>query len=178
MVRFSATIQNVGNRRIATRFSNLYIDEGVARNTSPSAVKYEFPFILEHKTDVNGRPDCILCTKLREKNTFQNENLSYPKDALACDTGRFDSIFHTNIPLRHLSDESIKYIDPQEKFSEDVVMQFKKAGVYRVTFIVLPHENDTDLKYNAHEADCQCATKQFYIPTSLAENPQKGDKDS
>ena len=32
--------------------------------------------------------------------------------------------------------------------------EFKKSGVYRVTFIVT-----TD-----GEADCECATKQFYIP--------------
>jgi len=174
MVRFSATIKNVGHKRIATRFSNLYIDEGVLSDESADSAKYVFPFILKHETDVNGRPDCILCTKLREKNNYNSENMHYPKDALNSPSGQFKNIFHTNVSLDHLSDKSIKYIDPQEKFSEDVIIQFKKSGVYRVTFIVLPHEHENYLEYGAHAADCQCATKQFYIPTSLSMEEQQG----
>jgi hypothetical protein len=177
IVRFSASIQNVGDKRIAVRFSNLYIDSGVEaplqNQPNMSATKYDFPFILEHKVNnKDGQPDCILCSKLRENTDKQYEkrNLEYPEDALSKenDHNKYKNIFHKNIPLKHLSDESIKYIDSKEKFSEDVVMQFLKKGVYRVTFIVLPFDdNDPELKYGACGSNCQCATKQFYIPNSL-----------
>lgn len=157
-VLFSASIENVGDKTIITKVSNLYIDEGikvpkgsevnVTGKNEIGAVYYDFPFILQHKKNINNRPDCILCIKCRDEKDF-----NYPLDNIE-DRFKNVKLYHANIQLRHLSDESIQYIYPKEKFSEDVILQFKKGGVYRVTFIVT-----TD-----GESDCECATKQFYIP--------------
>lgn len=160
-VLFSAVIENVGDKRITTKVANLYIDQGKAENIGskvnvkgtlePGAVYYDFPFILEHKRFVNGRPDCILCTRCRD-----DGSLTYPEDQIKNNPKFKDlDLYYTNIPLLHLSDKSINYINPKEKFSEDVILQFKNSGVYRVTFIVTTSDG---------EADCECATKQFYIP--------------
>lgn len=160
-VLFSAVIENVGDKRITTKVANLYIDQGKEENIGskvnvngtlePGAVYYDFPFILEHKRFVNGRPDCILCTRCRD-----DGSLTYPEDQIKNNSKFKDlDLYYTNIPLLHLSDKSINYINPKEKFSEDVILQFKNSGVYRVTFIVTTSDG---------EADCECATKQFYIP--------------
>ncbi len=159
-VLFSAVVENVGDKTIKTKFANLYIDQGKAEVTGSNvdingkqeggALYYKFPFILEHKRFVNDRPDCILCTRCRD-----DENLSYPEEQINKDNEfKGLELYHTNIPLWHLSHKSIAYINPKEKFSEDVIVQFKKSGIYRVTFIVTTDDG---------EADCECATKQFYI---------------
>lgn len=164
MVLFSAFIENVGDKQIVTKTSNLYIDRGIEETDDKIKAKYyRFPFILKHNKDVpitiNGheekRPDCVLCTRCRDENKRE-----YPTEGIediSFYLNRKNEFFYTNVLLRHLSKESIQYINPKEKFSEDVVLQFNYSGVYRVTFIVITEG----------EADCECATKQFYIPNSL-----------
>jgi len=157
-VLFSASIENVGDKTIITKSSNLYIDEGIEDPKGSTievngkeevgAIYYDFPFILQHRKNINNRPDCVLCIKCRDEKDYK-----YPIDEIE-DRFKNKKLYHANVLLKHLSDESIQYIYPKEKFSEDVILQFKKSGVYRVTFIVT-----TD-----GEADCECATKQFYIP--------------
>lgn len=157
-VLFSASIENVGDKTIITKSSNLYIDEGIEdpkgskidieRKEEIGAIYYDFPFILQHRKNVKNRPDCVLCIKCRDEKDYK-----YPIDEVE-ERFKNKKLYYANILLRHLSDESIQYIYPKEKFSEDVILQFKKSGVYRVTFIVT-----TD-----GESDCECATKQFYIP--------------
>lgn len=159
-VLFSASIENVGDKTIKTKSSNLYIDEGVKvpkgsyidikgnGKEESGAIYYDFPFILQHRKNINNRPDCILCIKCRDEKDY-----NYPINEIE-DSFKDKKLYYANILLKHLSDESIQYIYPKEKFSEDVILQFKKSGVYRVTFIVT-----TD-----GESDCECATKQFYIP--------------
>lgn len=160
MVRFSASIQNVGDKTIETKVSNLYIDQGIPvkltndRDDRDVGVScYKFPFILEHKETIEGRPDCVLCKKC-----FRENNELYPEE-IVDNTYRGDkNLLRTHILLEHLSHKSIQYINPKEKFSEDVILQFKEKGVYRVTFFV----------GTEGESDCECATKQFYIPESLS----------
>ena len=157
-VLFSASIENVGDKTIITKSSNLYIDEGIedpkgskidiGGKEEVGAIYYDFPFILQHRKNVKNRPDCVLCIKCRDEKDYK-----YPIDEIE-ERFKNKKLYYANILLRHLSDESIQYIYPKEKFSEDVILQFKKSGVYRVTFIVT-----TD-----GESDCECATKQFYIP--------------
>ena len=157
-VLFSASIENVGDKTIITKSSNLYIDEGIedpkgskidiGEKEEVGAIYYDFPFILQHRKNVKNRPDCVLCIKCRDEKDYK-----YPIDEIE-ERFKNKKLYYANILLRHLSDESIQYIYPKEKFSEDVILQFKKSGVYRVTFIVT-----TD-----GESDCECATKQFYIP--------------
>jgi hypothetical protein len=166
MVSFSASIENVGEKQIVTKTSNLYIDRGIEKpkgkqetNSETTSIKYyDFPFLLKHirKTPaiINGkreeRPDCILCTRCRDDVTPE-----YPKEGV----DRIEEFlsnkefFCTNVHLQHLSEDSIKYVNPKEKFSEDVIMKFERGGVYRVIFVVT----------TVGDADCECATKMFYI---------------
>jgi len=174
MVLFSASIENVGDKQIVTKTSNLYIDRGIEETDDKIKAKYyRFPFILKHNKDVpmiiNGqeikRPDCVLCTRCRDENKRE-----YPTEGIE-DIGSYlhrkNEFLYTNLLLRHLSEESIRYINPKEKFSEDVVLQFIHSGVYRVTFIVITEG----------EADCECATKQFYIPKSLENFEEEEETD-
>lgn len=159
MVRFSASIQNVGDKELKTKTSSLYIDQGVEtnltndRDSSDVGVKsYNFPFILEHREDINGRPDCVLCKKC-----FRENDYTYPEEIVDSSIKGIGNLLRTHIVLDHISHKSIQYIRPKEKFAEDVIVQFRDAGVYRVTLFVGIEG----------EADCMCATKQFYIPKSL-----------
>ena len=159
MVRFSASIQNVGDKELVTKTSNLYIDQGVEtelvndRDSSDvGARSYDFPFILEHREDINGRPDCVLCKKC-----FRENDYTYPEEIVKASIKGIGNLLRAHIELHHISHESIQYIRPKEKFAEDVIVQFRDAGVYRVTLFV----------GTEGESDCMCATKQFYIPKSL-----------
>lgn len=159
MVRFSASIQNVGDKELKTKISSLYIDQGVEtkltndRDSSDVGVRsYNFPFILEHREDIKGRPDCVLCKKC-----FRENNYDYPEEIVDPQFKGAGNLLRTHIVLHHISHESIQYIRPKEKFAEDVIVQFRDAGVYRVTLFV-----GID-----GEADCMCATKQFYIPSPI-----------
>ena len=159
MVLFSASIQNVGEKQIETKTSNLYIDQGIPvkltndRDSSDVGAKsFQFPFILEHRENIDGRPDCVLCKKC-----FRGNDDNYPEEIVDNAFKQGPSLLRTHIVLEHLSHKSVQYINPKERFSEDVVVQFKDKGVYRVTFFV----------GTEGEADCSCATKQFYISESL-----------
>lgn len=160
-VRFSASIENVGDRVIQTNISNLYIDQGIEINLTNDrdtntilGSQFKFPFILEHKELVDGRPDCILCKKC-----FREHIDTYPEEIVDKDIKGTPSLLRSHISLDHLSAKSVQYINPKEKFSEDVVVQFRNKGVYRVTLFVGCNG----------AADCECATKQFYIEKSLDE---------
>lgn len=157
----------MGDKELKTKTSNLYIDQGVEtkltndRDKSDMGVKsYNFPFILEHREDINGRPDCVLCKKC-----FRANDYTYPEEIVDSSIEGVESTLRTHIVLEHISHKSIQYIRPREKFAEDVIVQFRDAGVYRVTLFVGIEG----------EADCMCATKQFYIPKSLPKPPHKSD---
>ena len=55
------------------------------------------------------------------------------------------------IKLKHLSSETIMFIDPGEEFSEDVILHLN-SGIYRVTAV-----------WTSVKEDCICGTKQFII---------------
>ena len=164
VVLFSASIQNVGDKTITLTTANLYFDEGVESpmtddlyktEEGSTATYFDFPFILEHKQNSqDGRPDCVICHKC-----FRGRDESYPKEVL---TGVHadGKLLHTHKLLDHLSEKSIKYICPREKFTEDILVRFPKAGAYRVTLFV----------GMAGKADCMCATKQFYIARDYNSN--------
>lgn len=134
-------------------------DEWSVHTEYTGAYYFHFPFILEHREDLNGRPDCVLCKKC-----FRDHNYSYPDELVSKD----DDLVRTHEPLEHLSKKSIKYIMPKEKFSEDIIIQFTKAGVYRATFFV-------GMK---GDADCSCATKQFYIAEDVPNRETASEKDT
>lgn len=155
-VQFEATIRNKGLVTIHPQYTKLYIDQGIPGNADIS--EYEFPFILEHKDDT-PEGDCILCTRCKhEKGTND-----FPIDAL---DSKFKGLMRAGkleygcFALDHLSEKSIKYIRAHEQFQENVILNFKKTGVYRATLVVI-----------THDADCQCATEQFYV--KVPSQPQK-----
>jgi len=158
MVSFSATIENVGHKDVIVNVANIYVDEGTetpkgnkfisGKAVEEGAVFYDFPFLLQHIFDGKNpkKSKCVLCRRCR------NGELVYPIGHVE---ERFQNgdFYYTNIAMRHLTKESITYIESNQKYSEDVILQFKRKGVYRVTFVVISNNNK----------DCQCATKQFYI---------------
>lgn len=158
MVLFSASIENMGDKNIIVNAANIYIDEGkgmpkgnkitLKSESIEGAIFYDFPFLLQHIFEKHNqkKSKCILCKKCR------NGELIYPIGNVE---ERFQNgdFYYTNIALKHLTKESITYISSKEKHSEDVILQFKKNGVYRVTFVIV-----------SGNTGCQCATKQFYIP--------------
>lgn len=147
-VQFEATVRNEGLETILPRYTKLYIDQGMDGTGDISA--YHFPFILEHK-EHNEENDCILCNRCKAENG-QN---SFPIDVLPDefkDKMRNGALEYGCFPMDHLSEKSIKYIRAHERFQENLILKFKKTGVYRATIVVI-----------THNADCQCATEQFYV---------------
>lgn len=86
-VLFSASIENVGDKTIITKTSNLYIDEGIKDPKGSyidiegkeeiGAIYYDFPFILQHRKNIKNRPDCVLCIKCRDEKDYK-----YPIDEI------------------------------------------------------------------------------------------------
>lgn len=157
VVLFSASIKNTGDKTINLNIANLYFDEGIEERLPDDlyqskegtvASYFDFPFILEHKKKgPKGRPDCVICQEC-----FREKKENYPKEVLSGKHGSGE-LLHTHKTLDHLSRKSIEYICPKESFTEDILVRFPKKGAYRVTLFV-GMEGD---------ADCMCATKQFYI---------------
>lgn len=139
-VVISSSIENVGARKVYTKAACLVIDQGESKQEN-GITSYQFPFILRH--DVRGKY-CEL------KHIYDREEcFRYPSK---CITNSTNGIYQC-IPLQLLTKDSIQYINPKEKISEDIVLTFDKSGVYRVTFIVIADGS----------TDCSCASKQFFI---------------
>lgn len=150
-VLFDATIQNEGLVTVRPQYTRLYIDQGLP--SEGPVYKYGFPFILEHKN--SGDNDCVLCTRCKIEG-----NQNYPIDSLP-DKYKSEMIsgklYCGCFVMEHLSEKSIKYIRAHERFQEDVILKFDTSGVYRAILVVI-----------THNADCQCATKQFYVKVDNA----------
>lgn len=147
-VLFDATIQNEGLETIRPQYTKLYIDQGL--DGIHTVYEYGFPFILEHMN--NGDDDCVLCTRCKKE-----KNGNYPIDSIPepyQSKMTAGELQYGCFEMKHLSEKSIKYIRAHEHFQEDLILKFNKSGVYRATLVVI-----------THNADCQCATKQFYVKT-------------
>ncbi|MBQ7328372.1 MAG: hypothetical protein IJX01_00495 [Oscillospiraceae bacterium] len=147
-VQFEATICNEGLVTILPQYTKLYIDQGI--EGSGDICGYDFPFILEHKGH-NEENDCILCNRCKAE---QGRN-SFPIDVLPekfRNELRDRKLEYGCFSLDHLSEKSIKYIRAHEQFQENLILKFKKSGVFRATLVVI-----------TKNADCQCATEQFYV---------------
>lgn len=144
-VQFEATIRNNGMVTIHPRYTKLYIDQGIPGYSNIS--NYDFPFILEHK-DMTPEGDCILCDRCKREGGANR----FPSDTLEDKFKSNGELEYRCFPMDHLSEKSIKYIRAHEQFQENIILNFKKPGVYRATLVVI-----------THDADCQCATEQFYV---------------
>lgn len=53
--------------------------------------------------------------------------------------------------MKHLSSETIMFVDPGEEFSEDVILKLSK-GIYKATIV-----------WTSVKEDCICCTKEFIM---------------
>ena len=134
-------VENMGRNRIVPQNVYLFVDEGIEKNK-----RIEFPFCLKHE---EGENDCVLGKKCKSGGIN-----SFPLDLVPDD---FKSVFHRSFKMQNLSAEAIMFIDPGEKFSEDIVLNLN-PGIYRATAV-----------WTAVKSDCICATKQFVVPQSGTE---------
>ena len=132
----TCTLENMGKKRIIPKNVYLFIDEGIENDDY-----LKFPFCLKHE---EGEDDCVLGKRCKGGGIN-----SFPEDLLP---EEFKTKYHKSFKLQHLSREAILFIDPGEKFSEDLVLKLNNTGVYRVIAI-----------WTAVNADCICANKQFVL---------------
>lgn len=147
-VTFSCSVNNAGTKSIYPYMVNLYIDEGVF-NAKKSL--YEFDPITNHTIDRRTGEvfDCHLAQFCKKEDVLENGCIGFPP----CQDDKFITCDRYCFNLRQLSHYTLVHIMPNETFSEDLVMEIKKDGVYRVTLIYTGKDYD----------DCICATKKFRI---------------
>jgi hypothetical protein len=136
----TCSIENLGRKRITPKNIYLLVDKGLLKNGV-----YEFSYLLKHE---EGENDCNLSKRCKTGGLG-----CYPTDLVEDD---FKDIYNKLIKLKHLSTESILFIDPGESFSEDVVLVLSEPGVYRATVV-----------WTAINEDCICSSKQFIINESI-----------
>jgi len=139
LVRISSSFENSGTKRIIPKNVYLFIDEGIEKDGI-----FEFPYMLKHDA---GENDCVLSIRCKQGGLQQ-----YPSEL--CRGPQFNATYSKLISLKHLSSESILFIDPGEKFTEDSILRIMKTGVFRATVV-----------FTAVNADCSCTTREFIIQT-------------
>lgn len=131
----TCTIENCSKKRIIPQNIYMMIEEGILNNNTA-----EFPYLLKHE---KGEFDCVFAKYCK------NGGVSTFPDYLI--PSSYKNNFRKILPLKHLSSETIMFIDPGEEFSEDVVLKLK-SGVYRITVV-----------WTSVKEDCICCTKEFVI---------------
>ena len=136
--RISCSFECLGRRRIIPKNIYLFLEKGISNGNG----LYEFPYLLKHE---EGECDCILSKRCKHGGISE-----FPMDLVPerLRTG-FAPIVVT---MKHLSSESILFMDPGEHFSEDVMLELSQQGVYRATLV-----------FTATNADCICTTRQFLV---------------
>jgi hypothetical protein len=137
LARISCSYENLGTKQIIPKNVYLFVDQGVENEGI-----FQFPFMLKHEP---GEYDCVLSKRCKAGGLLQ-----FPKELQT--EGKFKNTYTLLISLKHLSSESILFIDPGEKFTEDTVIRLPDKGVYRASVV-----------FTATNADCSCATRQFLI---------------
>jgi len=134
----TCVVENMGKKRVIPQNVYLFVDQGIEKD------KYiEFPFCLKHE---EGENDCVLGKKCKSGGIN-----SYPEEILP---EEYKPVYHRSFNMQNLSAEAIMFIDPGEKFSEDIVLNLD-PGIYRATAV-----------WTAVKSDCICATKKFIAPES------------
>lgn len=128
-------IENCGTKRIVPQNIYLMIEQGVEEDCIGC-----FPYLLKHEKD---EFDCVFAN-LCKSGGFTNlpDHLLEPQ---------YKNLFRRIIKMKHLSSETILFVDPGEEFSEDVVVKLNK-GIYRATVV-----------WTSVKEDCICATKEFIV---------------
>lgn len=133
----SCRIENCGTKRLVPQNIYLIVENGVYNSEEHY---YEFPYILKHE---KGEDYCAF-SKLCQRNTVQ----SVPPELIE---DRFKKLFRQVVKLKHLSSETILYVDPDEEFSEDMVFKLDN-GCYKATVV-----------WTSVKEECICTTKEFII---------------
>jgi hypothetical protein len=74
--------------------------------------------------------------------------LEYPKDV----SKRNPAKFHASYEVTRFSQDSVRFLKPKEKVSDDIVVRIRENGVYRVLFVVV-----------TKNARCSCSQKEFVV---------------
>lgn len=128
-------ISNCSKKRIVPQNIYLMVEEGVMSNNVA-----KFPYLLKHE---QGEFDCVFATLCKNGGFTQ-----LPEHLVESE---YKDKFRKIIRLKHLSSETIMFIDPGEEFSEDTVVELK-SGIYRATVV-----------WTSVKEDCICGTKEFII---------------
>lgn len=135
----TSSVENKGSDRITPKTFYLFIDSGIEKQSNGATI-FDFPNILVHE----GKDfDCSLARACKAGRVQ-----CLPPNLL---TSEFQNTYHVCYQLKHISSESVNFIDPGESFSEDAIFKLEK-GVYRVILIG-----------TSVEADCMCAHKIFVV---------------
>lgn len=135
----TSSVENKGSDRITPKTFYLFIDSGIEKQINGATI-FDFPNILVHE----GKDfDCSLAKECKAGRVQ-----CLPQKLL---TKEFQDTYHACYQLKHISSESVNFIDPGESFSEDAIFKLEK-GVYRVILIG-----------TTVEADCMCAHKLFVV---------------
>jgi len=143
LVTITCSFENKSKNRIYPKNFYLFID---AAKPLTKLGCYEFPNILKHKS---GEFDCELGSVCK-KDVIKE----YPRNIIPPEC---QHLYHDFYHLRHLSPDSVKFIDPGERFSEDITMLLED-GVYRAILVA-----------TAKNHDCVCAHIQFAVQTNKIE---------
>lgn len=128
-------IENCGRKRIIPQNIFLMVEAGIEKD----GMVY-FPYLLKHE---EGEFDCVFASLCK-----QGGFSCLPEHLL---DEEFKHLYRRIIKLKHLSSETIMFIDPGEEFSEDVILKLEK-GIYRVTVV-----------WTSVKEDCICGTREFIV---------------
>lgn len=128
-------IENLSRKRIIPQNIYLMVESGIEKNGIA-----EFPYLLRHE---EGEYDCVLSSLCR-----QGGFTRLPEHILE---EKFKTQYRQIIKMKHLSSETIMFVDPGEEFSEDVILKLSK-GIYKATIV-----------WTSVKEDCICCTKEFIM---------------
>lgn len=128
-------IENLSKKRIIPQNIYLMVESGIEKDGMA-----EFPYLLRHE---EGEYYCVFSSLCR-----QGGFTCLPDYLL---DNSFKTQYRKIIKMRHLSSETIMFVDPGEEFSEDVILKLDK-GIYKATIV-----------WTSVKEDCICCTKQFII---------------
>lgn len=136
----TCSIENKGMNRISNMDFYLFIDQPILKTDIGI---YQVNHVLKH--------DCTNKYNCKFSQLCINGGISeYPTEFKVQEC---EDIYYDVKKLDFLSPESVLYINPGERFSEDVVVKLNQ-GVYRVILIGI---------FGKKRNGCSCANKQFII---------------
>lgn len=135
-------IENCGTKRIVPQNIYLMVEQGKEKDGVVT-----FPYLLKHE---EGEFDCVFANLCKKGGFSQLPDHLLPLE--------FQGLYRKIEKMKHLSSETILFLDPGEEFSEDITMKLGH-GVYKATVV-----------WTSVKEDCICTTKEFIVPLRGDEN--------